>query len=118
MINLSNLQSYDRIICENDNTVMYADDLRDELEMFPNNLYGKYFTTTNDVLKFDAKEMIEDFIESYEESGNGYEDMTEACMGDISDGDIRDIQEILDKISNSTENFVTYYKGEEINIKN
>lgn len=118
MVNLSDLQSYDRIICENDNTVMYADDLRDELEEFSNNLYGKYFTTTNDVLKFDAKEMIEDFIESYEESGDGYEDMAEACMADISDGDIRDIQEILDKISNSTENFVTYYKGEEIDIKN
>ena len=116
MVNLSDLQSYDRIICENDNVVMYADDLRDELEMFPNNLHEKYFTTTNDILRFDAKEMIEDFIESYEESGDGYEDMTEACMADISDEDIRDIQKILDGISNSTESFVTYYKGEEIDI--
>lgn len=116
MVNLSDLQSYDRIICENDNTVMYADDLRNELEIFPNHMFGKYFTTTSDVLKFDAKEMIEDYIESYEESGDGYEDMTEACMADISDEDIRDIQKILDGISNSTENFVTYYRDKEIDI--
>lgn len=116
MINLSDLQSNERILCENDNTIIYVDDLRKKLEMSPVDLYGRYFTTTNDVLKFDAKMMIEDFIRSYEESGDGYEDMTENCMDDISDKDIEHIQEILDKISHSTESFVTYYKGEEINI--
>lgn len=116
MINLSDLQSNERILCENDNTIIYVDDLRKELAMSPVDLYGKYFTTTNDILKFDAEMMIEDFIKSYEESGDGYEDMTERCMDDISDKDIEQIQEILNKISHSTESFVTYYKGEEINI--
>lgn len=116
MINLSDLQSDERILCENDNTIMYVDDLRRELEMSPTDLYGKYFTTTNDVLKFDAKQMIEDYIRSYEESGDGYEDMTEMCISDINNEDIEKIQKILDKISNSTESFVTYYKGNEINI--
>lgn len=116
MINLSDLQSDERILCENDNTITYVDDLRKELEMFPSNSYGKYFTTTNDILKFDAKMMIEDFIRSYEESGDGYEDMTEKCMDDICDKDIKRIQEILDEISHRTESFVTYYKGNEINI--
>ncbi len=116
MINLSDLQSNERILCENDNVIIYVDDLRKELEMSPVDLYGRYFTTTNDTLKFDAKQMIEDYITSYEESGDGYEDMTENCMDDISDKDIEQIQEILDKISHSTESFVTYYKGEEINI--
>lgn len=84
--------------------------------MFPDFSYGRYFTTTNEVLKFDAEMMIEDFIKSYEESGDGYEDMTESCMEDVYSEDIREIQEILDKISNSTESFVTYKINEEINI--
>lgn len=116
MVNLSDLQSDERILCENNNTIMYVDDLRRELEMSPVDLYGRYFTTTNDTLKFDAKQMIEDYITSYEESGDGYEDMTEKCMDDVDDEDVAKIQEILDKISNSTESFVTYYKGNEINI--
>lgn len=116
MINLSDLQNDERIWCENDNAVMYVDDLRRELEMFPINLYGRYFTTTGEVLKFDAETMVEDFIRSWEESGDGYEDMTENCMENIDSKDIREIQEILDKISNSTESFVTYKIGEEINI--
>lgn len=116
MINLSDLQSDERIFCENDNTITYVDDLRKKLEMFPSNSYGKYFTTTNDILKFDAKMMIEDFIRSYEESGDGYEDMTEKCIDDICDKDIKRIQEILDEISHRTESFVTYYKDDEINI--
>lgn len=77
---------------------------------------GRYFTTTNDILKFDAEMMVEDFIRSYEESGDGYEDMTESCMEDVYSEDIREIQEILDKISNSTESFVIYKINEEINI--
>lgn len=116
MINLSDLQSDERIWCENDNSIMYVDDLRRELKMFPINLYGRYFTTTNEVLKFDAEMMVEDFIRSWEESGDGYEDMTERCMDDIDSKDIREIQEILDKISNSTESFITYKIDEEINI--
>lgn len=38
MINLSDLQSDERIFCENDNSIMYVDDLRRELKMFPINL--------------------------------------------------------------------------------
>ena len=116
MINLSELQSYEIILCENNNTIIYVDDLKTELAMSPSGSDGKYFTTTSDVLKFDAKEMIRDYIRSYEESGDGYEDMTERCMEDISTEDIEQIQKILDKIAHSTESFITYYKGSEINI--
>lgn len=116
MIKLSDLQSYEMIICENNNTAIYVDDLRKNLEKFPNDSYGKCFTTTSKVLKFDAREIIEEYIRSYEESGDGYLDMTERCMDDIDDEDINKIQEILDKISLSTESFVTYIPDEEINI--
>lgn len=116
MVNLSDLASDKKIWCTNDNNIICVDDLRKEVKMFPTNLYGRYFTTTNEVLKFDAEIMIEDFIRSYEESGDGYEDMTERCMDDIDSKDIREIQKILDKISNSTESFVTYKIDEEINI--
>lgn len=116
MVNLSDLTSDEKIWCKNDNNIICVDDLRKELKMFPINLYGRYFTTIGEVLKFDAEIMVEDFIRSYEESGDGYEDMTERCMDDIDSKDIREIQEILDKISNSTESFITYKIDEEINI--
>lgn len=116
MIKLSDLQNDERIICENSNTVMYVSDLRRDLEMSPSDLYGKYFTAISETLKFNAREMIEEFIQSYEESGDGYEDMTERCMDDIDDKDIEKIQVILDKISLSTEGFVTYAPGNEIDI--
>ena len=116
MIKLSDLNGDERILCENDNAIIYVDDLRRDLEMSPNDLYGKYFTTISDTLKFDAKEMIEGFIQSYEESGDGYEDMTERCMNDIDDEDIENIQVILDKISLSTESFVSYTPCHEIDI--
>lgn len=44
------------------------------------------------------------------------EDIAERCVNDISDKDIEKIQTILDKISLSTESFVTYMQGHEIDI--
>lgn len=116
MIRLSDLQNDERIICENSNAVIYVSDLRRDLEMSPNDLYGRYFMAISETLKFNAREMIEEFIQSYEESGDGYEDMTERCMNDIDDEDIEEIQTVLDKISLSTESFVTYMQGHEIDI--
>lgn len=116
MIKLSDLNGDERILCENDNAIIYVDDLRRDLEMSPNDLYGKYFTTISETLRFDARKMIEEFIQSYEECGDGYEDMTERCMNDIDDEDIEQIQKILDKISLSTESFVSYTPCYEIDI--
>lgn len=116
MIKLSDLQSYERIIDQDNGTIKYVEELKKELKKYPNDKYGKYYTTFSNTLKFNAKDMIEEFIQSYEESGDGYEDMTERCMVDISDEDIKKVQDILDKISLSTESFVTYTPDDEINI--
>lgn len=115
MKRLSELDNNDFVIEEDSGIVVTVEGLKDILN--DNKVaFKKYYTTKTTRLEFDAKEMIQNFLDSYEDSGEGYEDMADVCMEDIEEKDIKEIQDILDKISTSSDNFLVYWQDEEINL--
>lgn len=115
MKKLSELDNNDFVIEEDSGIVVTVEGLKDILNDNKVAL-KKYYTTKTTRLEFDAREMIENFLNNFEESGEGYEDMADVCMKDIEEKDIKEIQNILDKISTSSDNFLVYWKDEEINL--
>lgn len=115
MKKLSELNNNDFVIEEDSGTAITVEGLKDILNDNKVAL-KKYYTTKTTRLEFDAREMIENFLNSFEENGDGYEDMTDVCMKDIEERDIEKIQDVLDKISNSSDNFLVYWQDEEINL--
>lgn len=116
MIKLSELPDNAYVYSESNIHVFYVDDLKERLETNPEMAEETYYTTVSRRFRFDAQSMIENALEDYEVSGDGYEDMADQCLEDIEPQAVRQIQQLLDQVTLGSDRFVVYVKDELIDI--
>lgn len=115
MVKLSTLESNEILVVGNDYQLMTKEELIKNIDKFsgvPVYTLGVYHAILN------AKEILKNAIKD-EESENMYENWSELIWKDITNGDIEEIQSILDKIlkKNPKQNIACYQdKQVEIDI--
>lgn len=116
MIKLSELPDNAYVCSESNMHVFCVEALKEQLETYPEMAKETYYTTVSERFRFDAQAMIENALEDYEVSGDGYEDMADQCLGDIEPQVVRQIQQLLDQVTLDSDQFVVYVKAEPIDI--
>ena len=116
MVRLSDLEDDQLVIEENSGHCEEASYLKDLVESNPASINNNWYTARIEQFRFDAKEMIEDYLTDAEENGEGYEDMADNCMNSISEEEIEKVQKVLDEISNNSMCFEVYYADEKIDL--
>lgn len=112
MKKLSELKDEDMLIV--DGYVMSKEDFLNDLEFYKNEV-NKVYTTTQYKAHIDGWDMLESALES--EYDNMYEGWLDNIVSDVTDEDIKDIQDILDRIlfrSESTN--ICYIEDEKVII--
>ena len=116
MIKLSDLDDKTNVVGEYEQGIHTVWDIRNSLKDFQNEKI-KYYTTKEYKATINAREMIESAIEN--EYDNMYEDWEERILGDITEEDIKKIQDILDDIlSRDKVGNTSYYQDKEIDLYN
>lgn len=116
MIKLSELPDNAYVYSDSSLNVIYVEALKEQLETYPEMAKETYYTTVSERFRFDAQSMIENALEDYEVSGDGYEDMADQCLEDIEPQAVRQIQQLLDQVTLGSDRFVVYVKDELIDI--
>lgn len=118
MIKLSELPDNTYIYSEKDGQVLFVDNLKELLRTHPESVKGDYYTTYTERFRFNAQTLIEQALTDYEESGDGYEDMADLCLETVEPAIVRQIQDLLDQITQESSRFVVYFEDELIDINN
>lgn len=116
MIKLSELPGNAYVCSESNMHVFCVEALKEQLETYPEMAEETYYTTVSRRFRFDAQAMIENALEDYEESGDGYEDMADRCLEDVEPAIVRQIQQLLDQVTLGSDEFVVYVKAKPIDI--
>ena len=88
-----------------------VEDLKATWNDFPANKKENLYTVKKEHLRFDARDVIETAIDYL--SQDGYEDMYERAMENLTNEDIDELQKVLDKISDNSV-YDIYVPDEEI----
>ena len=116
MVRLNDLEDEQLVIEENSGYCEEASSLKDLVKNNPASINNNWYTARIEQFRFDAKEMIEDYLTDAEENGEGYEDMADNCMNSISEEEIEKVQQVLDEITNNSMCFEVYYANEKIDL--
>ena len=114
MVKLSELKDDVKVI-DGNSSVYDVEEIKIDLKWWKNKAV-KLYTTTEYHANIDARDMLESAIES-EYSNDMYDDWDESILRDITDEDVKKIQDVLDEIfsRNKSQN-IAYCQGEEIEI--
>lgn len=112
MKKLSKLKDDEYVINEYGEYVFEARDLK-ENELDKN---ISWFVAKPKSIKIDAKELIEEHLIILEENGEAYEDFSDRAMDNISEGQFKKLQTVIDDITNDS-TFIVYWRGEEIDCE-
>jgi len=112
MIKLSELKDDEVLIVNNELILTKAEFLNNHTKEDI-----KIYTTNKYVLKLDARDVLYDVLDG--ESKNMYSKWRDNIQEDINEDDIRDLQDILDRILGRNKDFnVSYCASEEVQIDN
>lgn len=117
MVRLNDLEDEQLVIEENSGYCEEASYLKDLVESNPASINNNWYTARIEQFRFDAKEMIEDYLTDAEENGEGYEDMADNCMNSILQEEINKVQQALDEITNNSTCFEVYHFDEKIDLR-
>ena len=114
MIKLSELKDDEVLIINNELVLTKVEFLNDNIKEDKD---IKIYNTNKYVLRLDAKDVLYDVLDG--ESKNMYDKWRDNIQEDINEDDIRDLQDILDRILGRNKDFnVSYCIGEEVQIDN
>ena len=116
MVRLNDLEDEQLVIEENSGYCEEASSLKNLIKKNPTSINSNWYTAKSEQFRFDAKEMIENYLTDAEENGEGYEDMADNCMNSISEQEIEKVQQALDEITNNSMCFEVYYADEKIDL--
>lgn len=109
---LSGLKDEDMLIV--DGYVMSKEDFLNDFKFYKNKV-DKVYTTTQYKAHIEAWDMLESALES--EYDNMYEGWLDNIVSDVNDEDIKDIQDILDRILSKSESTnICYIEDEKVEI--
>ena len=114
MIKLSELKDDEVLIVNNELMLTKAEFLNNNTKEDKD---IKIYTTNKYVLRLDAKDVLYDVLDG--ESKNMYSKWRDNIQEDINEDDIRDLQDILDRILERNKDFnVSYSADREVQIDN
>ena len=116
MVRLNDLKDEQLVIEEKSGHWEEASYLKDLVKNNPTSINSNWYTVKSEQFRFDAKEMIENYLTDAEENGEGYEDMADNCMNSISEQELEKVQQVLDEITNNSTCFEVYYADEKIDL--
>lgn len=109
---LSELKDEEMLIV--DGYVMSKEDFLNDFKFYKNEV-DKVYTTTQYKAHIDAWDMLESALES--EYDNMYEGWLDNIVSDVNDEDIKDIQDILDRILSKSESTnICYTEDEKVEV--
>ena len=114
MIKLSELKDDEVLIVNNELMLTKAEFLNNNIKEDKD---IKIYTTNKYVLRLDAKDVLYDVLDG--ESKNMYDKWRDNIQEDINEDDIRDLQDLLDRILERNKDFnVSYCADREVQIDN